>query len=89
MTNFLRDARVRALFAEEIAARSTGFKGFERIQDFALVATEFTVEGEMITPKMSLKRRKVVEAYGALLEQLYAPGARAAARKTDTTARSA
>jgi len=85
----LRDERVRALFAGEIAARSAPFKGFERIQDFAVVAAEFTVESGMITPKMSLRRRKVVEAYGPLIEQLYARGARPGARKPDTTARSA
>ena len=72
--DLLQDDRVRALFAGEIAARSTGFKGFERIQDFALVAAEFTVESGMITPKMSLKRRKVVEVYGPLLERIYARG---------------
>lgn len=68
----LKNDRVRALFASEIAARSSGFKGFERIQDFALVSADFSVESGMITPKMSLKRRKVFEAYGPLLEQLYA-----------------
>ncbi|HXN32434.1 MAG TPA: long-chain fatty acid--CoA ligase [Polyangiaceae bacterium] len=70
----LRDERVRALFARELAARSAGFKGFERIQDFALLSAEFTVESGMITPKMSLKRRKVVESYGPLIEQLYTRG---------------
>jgi long-chain acyl-CoA synthetase len=68
----LKDDRVRALFAGELAARSSGFKGFERIQDFAVISAEFTVESGMITPKMSLKRRKVMEAYAPLLEQLYA-----------------
>ncbi|MGA7121926.1 MAG: long-chain fatty acid--CoA ligase, partial [Polyangiaceae bacterium] len=76
----LEDGRVRALFESEIATRSTGFKGFERIQDFALVAAEFTVESGMITPKMSLKRRKVVEVYGPLLERIYARGQRDRAR---------
>jgi long-chain acyl-CoA synthetase len=72
--DLLKDDRVRALFAGEVAARSAEFKGFERIQQFALIAAEFTVESGMITPKMSLKRRRVVEAYGSLLEQLYSRG---------------
>jgi long-chain acyl-CoA synthetase len=70
----LKDDRVRALFANEIKARAAGFKGFERIQDFALVSGEFTVEGGLLTPKLSLKRRKVVDAYGLIIEQLYARG---------------
>jgi long-chain acyl-CoA synthetase len=78
----LEDERVRALFASEIKARSVDFKGFERIQGFALVSGEFTVETGMLTPKMSLKRRKVVEAYRAVLERLYARGKGVHGRQT-------
>ncbi len=68
----LRDERVKALFRKEIAAQSGDFKGFEGIQDFALIATDFTTENGMLTPKMSIKRRQVFEAYRPVLEQLYA-----------------
>jgi long-chain acyl-CoA synthetase len=68
----VKDERVRALFAGEIKARSAEFKGFERIQGFVLVPGEFTVESGMLTPKMSLKRRRIVEVYGPLIEQMYA-----------------
>jgi long-chain acyl-CoA synthetase len=67
----VKDDRVRALFASEIRALSSEFKGFERIEDFVLVPTEFTVENGMLTPKMSLRRRKVVEVHGAALDELY------------------
>jgi long-chain acyl-CoA synthetase len=75
---FLKDERVRALFRKEIEKHTAGFKGFESIQDFALIAEDFTTENGMLTPSLKLKRRKVVETYGALLDQLYAkkPGER-------------
>jgi long-chain acyl-CoA synthetase len=85
----LSDERVRDLVGAEIRAHSSGFKGFERIEAFELVGGEFTVESGMLTPKMGLKRRRVVEQFGPVLEGLYArakgaprsrPGAGAAAR---------
>jgi long-chain acyl-CoA synthetase len=74
----LRDERVKALFRKEIAEQSQDFKGFESIQDFALVATDFTTDNGMMTPKLSLRRRQAVDVYRAVLEQLYAK------KKTET-----
>jgi long-chain acyl-CoA synthetase len=63
---------VRTLFSKEIETQGRGFKGFERIVDFALVPGDFSIESGMLTPKMSLKRRKVTEVYAPLIEQIYA-----------------
>jgi long-chain acyl-CoA synthetase len=68
----LRDERVKALFRKEIADQSQEFKGFESVQDFALVGTDFTTDNGMLTPKQSLRRRQAIEAYRPVLEQLYA-----------------
>jgi long-chain acyl-CoA synthetase len=68
----LRDERVKALFRKEIAEQSGDFKGYESVQDFALIANDFTTDNGMLTPKLSLRRRQVVEAYQPLIEQLYA-----------------
>jgi long-chain acyl-CoA synthetase len=68
----LRDERVRALFRKELAVQSQDFKGFESVHDFALIGTDFTTDNGMLTPKQSLKRAKVYEAYRGVLEQLYA-----------------
>jgi long-chain acyl-CoA synthetase len=70
----LNDERVRALFSKEIAKYGAAFKGFESIQDCALIATDFTTDNGMLTPSLKLKRRKVVETYGHLIEELYAKG---------------
>jgi len=83
--SLLKDARVRALFKQEIDRYGAEFKGFERIGDFALLSDDFTTDNAMLTPSLKLKRRKVVETYAALVEQLYAPkkvGALAGARVT-------
>jgi long-chain acyl-CoA synthetase len=87
LAGLVKDDRVRALLAAEIKARGAGFKGFERIHDFALVPGEFTVDNGMLTPKMSLKRRKAIETYGSLIEQLYtrSKGEPASSRASVTT----
>jgi long-chain acyl-CoA synthetase len=68
----LKDDRVRSLMRGEIEANSGEFKGFEGVKDFALIADDFTTDNGMLTPSMKLKRRKVMETYGSIIEQLYA-----------------
>ena len=83
--SLLKDSRVRALFKKEIDKHGTEFKGFERVGDFALIVDDFTADGGMLTPSLKLKRRKVVETYTTLIDQLYAQkknDARDAARPT-------
>jgi long-chain acyl-CoA synthetase len=70
----LADLRVRNLFEKEIETHAGAFKGFESIRDFALIASDFTVEGGFLTPSLKLKRRKVLEVYGPLVDRLYAQG---------------
>ncbi len=47
------------------------FKGFERIKRFALIEEEFSVDNDLLTPKMSVKRLNVIARYGDLLHGLY------------------
>ena len=68
----VKDEKVRTLFKGEIQKYAGAFKGFESIQDFALIAEDFTTDNGMLTPSLKLKRRKVVETYGPVIEQLYA-----------------
>ncbi len=70
--SLLKDSKVVALFKQEIAKHGGQFKGFEDIRDFALISKDFTTENGMLTPSMKLKRRKVLEEYGKLIEGLYA-----------------
>jgi long-chain acyl-CoA synthetase len=67
----LKDDRVISLIKGEIEKYGAAFKGFESIQDFALIASDFTTDNGMLTPSLKLKRRKVLETYGATLDQLY------------------
>jgi long-chain acyl-CoA synthetase len=63
---------VRSLLKQEIEKYGAAFKGFESIQDFALIAEDFTTDNGMLTPSLKLKRRKVLEVHGPVIEALYA-----------------
>lgn len=72
----LQSEQVRALFKDEITKYSADFKGFEELRDFALIGKDFTPDNGMLTPSLKLKRRKVMEVYGHLIEALYAKGSK-------------
>jgi long-chain acyl-CoA synthetase len=65
------DTRVRARYAEEVE-RFAAEKGFERVVDFVLVPDELSVDNDMLTPTMKVKRRVVVAAYAREIEAMYA-----------------
>ncbi len=70
--SILQDSRTKAMMESGIKEFSKDFKGYERIKAFALIPEEFTTDNGMLTPKLSLKRRKVIEKYGDLLDSLWA-----------------
>lgn len=67
-----KDAKVHALIGEELAKYSTEFKGYEKPRKWALLVEDFTTENDLLTPKMSVKRRNVLKRYQDVLDGLYA-----------------
>lgn len=67
----IKNEKVLALMREQIDKYSGEFKQFEKIIKFSLILEDFTVENGMLTPKMSVKRAKVLEYWGKELEALY------------------
>ena len=43
----------------------------EQVRKFILIDEEFTIENDMMTPTMKIKRFKVKNIFGAQLEELY------------------
>jgi len=62
---------VRKLFADELAQHSGGWKGYERVQKFALLDEEFTTANDMLTPTLKVKRRNVMKRYEDRIASLY------------------
>ena len=64
-------AEVKQLIRGELDKYASDFKGYERIREFAIITEEFTTANDFLTPSLKLKRRKVTETYGELLEGLW------------------
>ena len=59
---------------QEVGRALDGIAPTAMPQRIGLLEQEFTVERGELTPKMSVRRRVVDEAYAALIEELYAGG---------------
>ena len=62
---------LKKLLGDELARIAEDFKGYERPKRWALIAEDFTTENDLLTPKMSVKRRNVFKRYQETLEALY------------------
>lgn len=70
----MENEKVRGLIEKELEEFARDFKGYERPRAFALIPEEFTVDNGMLTPKMSVKRRVVLEKYGDVIARLHSGG---------------
>ncbi|HYJ08818.1 MAG TPA: long-chain fatty acid--CoA ligase [Polyangiaceae bacterium] len=63
--------KVKELIESELEKYSKGFRSYERPKAFALITADFSVENGMLTPKMSMRRNRVLDHYKDVLEKLY------------------
>ena len=66
-----RDPRVEQLILSEIRRLSSHFRGYEEPRRVLLSTDELSVENDLLTPTLKLKRRNVEQRYGAALDALY------------------
>jgi long-chain acyl-CoA synthetase len=66
-----KNPRVKELIRAELEQHSKDFRGYERPRGFALLTDDFTTENGMLTPKMSVRRNKVLQHYQTVLDGLY------------------
>ena len=64
-------AHVIKLYKEIIADYNKHFNPTEQIKKFELLATEWTIEKGELTPKLSMKRKVIVENYQELITKLF------------------
>jgi long-chain acyl-CoA synthetase len=68
--DLVNDKRVKSLIDAEIVANCWRLKKFEVPTRWAFVAP-FTAENNMLTPKMSIRRHKVVQTYMEVIQNIY------------------
>jgi long-chain acyl-CoA synthetase len=73
----LRNEKIQELVEQEVIERTSGLAPFEQVKAVALVPDGFTVENDLLTPTLKLRRTKVVERWRDLIAATYARSARA------------
>lgn len=68
----IRNPRVRSLFQQAIDIANGDEPSEKQIKDFALLTTDFSIEGGELTPTLKVKRRVVAEKYKDVIDGLYA-----------------
>ncbi|MCC5914296.1 MAG: long-chain fatty acid--CoA ligase [Balneolaceae bacterium] len=62
---------VKNIFSKEIHSFSKELASHEKIRDFRLIASEFTVETGELTPTLKVKRRIIEDKYSHLIEDIF------------------
>lgn len=65
------NARVKELYAERIKELNKNYPPYKTIKYFAVVASDFSIEGGELTPTLKLKRKFILEKYQDVIEDLY------------------
>ncbi|MCJ1305728.1 hypothetical protein MMC08_008544 [Hypocenomyce scalaris] len=69
-----KEPKVRRAVVKELerVGRKNKFAGYERVRNCYLYLDPFTIENELLTPTLKLKRPQTAKKFRAELDQLYA-----------------
>ena len=70
----IRNAKVIGLYRDIVDSFNKYFNHVEQIKKFELLADEWTVDTGEMTPKLSLKRKVIIEKYRDSIERIYRQG---------------
>lgn len=66
------DKDVQKLIRKELDKYNGYFAAHEHVKKFQLIANEWTIDGGELTPTLKIKRKKIMEKYGELVDRIYA-----------------
>ena len=73
LARLAEDREFHRALAPVIERVNAGLSAIERIRRYAIVPEGFTADNAMLTVSLKIRRHKILERYGALLESLYTP----------------
>jgi len=68
---FIRNAKVLEMFRELIESFNKFFNHVEQVKKFELLAHEWSIDTGEMTPKLSLKRKVIMEKYSEAIDRIY------------------
>ncbi len=69
--NVIQNAAVLDKFKRLIDSSNTTFGKWEQVKQFALLPREWSIDGGELTPKLSLKRKVILDNYKETIEKIY------------------
>tara|TARA_B110000240_G_C13457683_1_gene435265 strand:- start:766 stop:1572 length:807 start_codon:yes stop_codon:yes gene_type:complete len=70
-TSNLSDEDVHTIISLEVKKANESLSSIEKIRKFIIVRDPFSTDNSLLTPTMKVRRHKVKELYGELLDDLY------------------
>ncbi|MEE9271067.1 MAG: long-chain fatty acid--CoA ligase [Candidatus Krumholzibacteria bacterium] len=70
--DLVNEPKVIEKIQSEIDAMSTHLAGFEQVKKFVLLAKDFTIEADELTPTLKVKRRTIETKYKEQIDAIYA-----------------
>ncbi|MBU3677305.1 MAG: long-chain fatty acid--CoA ligase, partial [Chitinophagaceae bacterium] len=67
-----QDKDVLKLIRKELYKFNAYFAAHEHVKKFQLLANEWTIDGGELTPTLKIKRKKIMEKYGDIVDRIYA-----------------
>ena len=67
----LRSKKLEKLVCEKIAAALVEFPGYARIHQVSCTLEAWTIDNELMTPTLKLKRNRIMEHYAAAIDRMY------------------
>jgi long-chain acyl-CoA synthetase len=62
---------VRKLVEDEINRLNNDLARFEQIKEFRIIEKDFSIEDDLLTPTLKLKRKNIIARYKGLIESMY------------------
>lgn len=69
--NIIKDPKVLSFYKEIVEELNQFFNHVEQVKKFELLPREWSVESGEVTPKLSLKRKVIMEKYKDAIERIY------------------
>jgi long-chain acyl-CoA synthetase len=69
--SMIKNPQVLEKFQEIVNLSCADFGKWEQVKRFALLSKQWTIDGGELTPKLSLKRKVVLEKNADLIEKIY------------------
>lgn len=71
LNELVQNKRIKELYSSRIDQLNKNLPSYSTIKNFAVIPSEFSIEGGELTPTLKMKRKKIYEKYKDIIDELY------------------